>query len=67
MVTEITTDRKIKRLEKKIDSLKWDIEDKETHINNLKQSLTWEREWRINFQKLLKDAVHDDTLDVDTY
>jgi molecular chaperone GrpE (heat shock protein) len=45
---------KIKRLQKKIDDLKDDL---------LVANAEYEKEWRRNFQKLMKDVVHTDTLE----
>jgi hypothetical protein len=54
---------KIKRLQKKIDDLKDDLLVANAEIHKQKHILYYEKEWRRNFQKLMKDAVHTDTLE----
>ena len=54
---------KIKRLEKQVKDLKDIVKELEQSERKLNQDLLWERQWRIDFQKLMKDAVQTDTLD----
>jgi len=54
---------KIKRLQGKIDDLKDDLLVANAEIHKQKRILYYEQEWRRNFQKLMKDVVHTDTLE----
>lgn len=63
MIDDKKYEAKIKRLQKKIDDLKDDLLVANAEIHKQKQILHYEQEWRRNFQKLMKDVVHTDTLE----
>jgi archaellum component FlaC len=54
---------KIKRLEKNIKTLRYEKEEIIKLLNNMRSSLSNEREWRKNFQKIIKSIVNEDDLD----
>ena len=56
-------ERKIKRLEAQVKRLKVQIEEQDKMLRWKESALYSEREWRRNFQKLLKEVVLDDTVD----
>lgn len=56
-------ERKIKRLEAQVKRLKIQIEEQDKMLRRKESALYGEREWRRNFQKLLKEVVLDDTVD----
>lgn len=67
-MTQTAEDRKIKRLEAEVKSLK----DRIAHLEKVaaynQTKLYSEREWRRNFQRLLKDVVQeDDVRDLETW
>jgi hypothetical protein len=56
-------ERKIKRLEAQVKRLKVQIEEQDKMLRWKESALYGEREWRRNFQKLLKEVVLDDTVE----
>ena len=54
--------RKIKRLETQIKHFKNEIDDYRMQIRRLEGNLYNERQWRRQFQSLLKEAVMEDSL-----
>lgn len=59
-MAQTTEERKIKRLETEIKKLKDKIEHLEKIDSRRRTQLYNEREWRRNFQSLLKDVVQED-------
>ena len=55
--------RKIKRLEKQIADFKKTVEDLKMKIRQQDYEIVSERQWRRDFQRLMKDVVHADKLD----
>lgn len=55
-------ERKTQKLEKQIGKLKGEIIQLKMKIEKRDQVLEWERNWRISFQTLLKDATFDNNL-----
>ena len=55
--------RKIKRLEKQVADFKKTIEDLKMKIRQQDYEIVSERQWRQDFQRLMKDVVHADKLD----
>jgi predicted nucleic acid-binding Zn-ribbon protein len=55
--------RKIKRLEKQVADFKKTVEDLKDKVRHLDFELVTERQWRQDFQRLMKDVVHEDKLD----
>ena len=55
--------RKIKRLEKQVADLKNEVNDLQTKLRKQEREVTIERQWRMDFQRLMKDVVHSDTVD----
>ena len=55
--------RKIKRLEKQIADFKKTVEDLKMKIRQQDYEIVSERQWRQDFQRLMKDVVHADKLD----
>lgn len=55
--------RKIKRLEKQVADFKKTVEDLKMKIRQQDYELVSERQWRQDFQRLMKDVVHEDKLD----
>ena len=55
--------RKIKRLEKQVADFKKTIEDLKMKIRQQDYEIVNERQWRQDFQRLMKDVVHADKLD----
>lgn len=53
---------KIKRLDKKIDELKNEIQELKSQNRNLERNLQWERSWRVDFQRLMKEVVQIDSI-----
>lgn len=62
-MTQTAEERKIKKLEKTVTDYKVTTESLKQQIRNLESKLENERSWRISFQKLMKEVVHEDTLD----
>jgi prefoldin subunit 5 len=62
-MSQTPEERKIKRLEKSISGYKKQIETLNSTIKKLDMSLEAERNWRIEFQKLMKAVVLDDKLE----
>ncbi len=56
-------ERKIKRLEKQVAELKNEISNYKLTIRNMERSLNAERQWRMDFQRLMKGIVQEDTLE----
>ena len=56
-------ERKIKRLEKQVADLKNEVSNYKLTIRNMERSLAAEREWRQQFQRLIKGVVQEDNLD----
>ena len=54
--------RKIKRLEKTVADLKQQLDTAVKTVRRCDQELMWERQWRQDFQRLVKDAVQLDNL-----
>jgi predicted nucleic acid-binding Zn-ribbon protein len=54
--------KKIAKLEKELAKLKEKIGDLEYDKRNLESSLSAERSWRQDFQRLMKSAVQEDNL-----
>lgn len=55
-------ERKIKRLEKSVSACKAEIETLRSKNRTLESMLSIERSWRISFQQLMKEAVHEDNI-----
>ena len=55
--------RKIKRLEKQVADLKNEVNDLQTKLRKQEREVMVERQWRMDFQRLMKDVVHSDTVD----
>lgn len=55
-------EKKIVRLEREIEKYKDQIKDLEKEKSLLEKSVDAEREWRRDFQRLMKAAVHEDSL-----
>ena len=55
--------RKIKRLEKQVGDFKKTVEDLKMKIRQQDYEIVSERQWRQDFQRLMKDVVHADKLD----
>jgi predicted nucleic acid-binding Zn-ribbon protein len=55
--------RKIKRLEKQVADFKKTVEDLKMKIRQQDYEIVSERQWRQDFQRLMKDVVHADKLD----
>ena len=55
--------RKIKRLEKQVADFRKTVEDLKMKIRQQDYELVSERQWRQDFQRLMKDVVHEDKLD----
>ena len=55
-------ERKIKRLEKQVADLKNELNEYKRIVRNQERSLMCERQWRVDFQKLLKLAAFEDNL-----
>lgn len=55
-------ERKIKRLESQLDAVKDKVKQLEGEVSHYKYAATREREWRMDFQKLIKAAAQDDFL-----
>ena len=55
--------RKIKRLEKQVADLKNEVNDLQTKLRKQEREVIVERQWRMDFQRLMKDVVHSDTVD----
>ena len=65
-VAQTPEERKIKRLEKQVAELKNEVSNYKLTIRNMERSLMCERQWRMDFQKLLKVAAFEDNLtDID--
>lgn len=58
---------KIKRLEQKITSFDEKINEKDQEIRLLKSLLTQEREWRMCFQGLIKEAAQANDLKTESW
>lgn len=54
--------KKIAKLEKELAKLKEKVADLEYDKRNLESSLSAERSWRQDFQRLMKSAVQEDNL-----
>lgn len=63
MIDDKKYEAKIKRLQRRIDDLKDDLLVANAEIHKQKEIIHREQEWRRNFQKLMKDVVHTDTLE----
>ena len=55
--------RKINRLEKQVADLKNEVNDLQTKLRKQEREVMIERQWRMDFQRLMKDVVHSDTVD----
>lgn len=54
---------KIKRLEKQVKDLKLSYNELADTLKKANSELFMERQWRMDFQKLMKDVVQTDNLD----
>lgn len=59
-MAQTAEERKIKRLESEVKRLKTVIEGLQTDLRLSESTIYCEREWRRNFQRLLKDVVQED-------
>ena len=55
--------RKIKRLEKSVADYKEEVSELKEVIRKQNRELVCERQWRQDFQRLMKTVVQEDTLD----
>lgn len=55
-------EKKIKRLEKQIQSLKEELREVRLVLEKKEYSLKQERYWRMDFQKLMKSVTQEDDL-----
>ena len=55
-------ERKIKRLEAELSKYKRTVKDLREEKEVLENNLTYERQWRMDFQHLMKAAVQEDKL-----
>lgn len=62
-MTQTVEDRKVKRLENEVKTLKEKIKELEKIVSWREGQLFNEREWKRDLQRLMKDVVHEDTLD----
>lgn len=62
-MTQTAEDRKVKRLENEVKTLKEKIKELEKIVSWREGQLFNEREWKRDLQRLMKDVVHEDTLD----
>ena len=56
-------ERKIARLEKQVQTLKTEVERLNQAVKNRESSLGYERQWRQDFQRLMKAAALEDSLE----
>jgi hypothetical protein len=61
-MAQTAEERKIKRLEAEVKRLKEKVAEQDKLLHWKESALYSEREWRRNFQKLLKEAVLEDTV-----
>ncbi len=61
-MAQTAEERKIKRLEAEVKRLKEKVAEQDKLLHWKESELYSEREWRRNFQKLLKEAVLEDTV-----
>ena len=59
--------RKIKRLEKAVADLKDEVTEYKQKLHKQEREVMVERQWRMDFQRLMKDVVHADTVDDEWY
>lgn len=62
-MTQTAEDRKVKRLEREVKSLKEKVKELEKIVSWREGQLFDERNWKRELQRLMKDVVHEDTLD----
>lgn len=62
-MAQTAEERKIKRLEKEVETLREKIKELEKTISWREGQLFNEREWKRDLQRLMKDVVQEDTLD----
>jgi len=62
-MAQTAEERKIKRLETQIKSLKEKVEQLEEALHWKETTIYSERKWRRDFQQLLKDVVMDDIVE----
>ena len=62
-MAQTAEERKIKRLENEVKSLKEKIKELEKIVSWREGQLFDERNWKRDLQRLMKDVVHEDTLD----
>ena len=56
-------ERKIARLEKQVQTLKTEVERLNRVVEHRESSLGYERQWRQDFQRLMKAAALEDTVE----
>ncbi len=64
---KMNQEAKIKRLEERIKKFEAKIAEKDQEIRSLKSLLTQEREWRMCFQGLIKEAAQIDDLKTESW
>ena len=62
-MAQTTVDRKTKRLEAEVKKLKEERDDLKRQLQDLHVRIGYEREWRMDFQRLVKAAAHEDNLE----
>ena len=61
-MAQTAEERKIKRLEKELERYKAIVKDAQEELKVLEYRVEAERRWRMDFQRLMKAAVQEDTL-----
>ena len=56
-------ERKIARLEKQVQTLKTEVERLNRVVEHRESTIVYERQWRQDFQRLMKAAALEDTLE----
>ena len=59
--------RKIKRLENQVADLKNQVAEYQTKVRKQEREVMVERQWRMDFQRLMKDVVQTDTVTDDWF
>lgn len=62
-MAQTAEERKIKRLESEVKRLKAQVDGLMSDLRLSQSKIYSEREWRRNFQRLLKDVVQEDTVE----
>lgn len=65
-MTQTAQDRKVKRLEAQVKKLKEEVDQLKSAIRRKESFLFHERDWRMRFQALVKEAVQEDNLKEDS-